>query len=151
MNSITMRVVNCIVYMKVLCFLQFCVLTNATMFRASQLVQTQFGRINGSLNTASDTVSWLGVRFGAPPIDNLRWKAPQSPSNWTGVKFCPILLHRRKYNVVHTKMKSTKKATKKNTELFWSRCATFWQHAPFLNFTVDQDRFVLNFFELIHK
>lgn len=37
---------------------------------------------------------WLGLRFGAPPIGNLRFRKPQQPANTTGIiqanKFGPV-------------------------------------------------------------
>ncbi len=51
-------------------------------------VQTKIenGVIEGLYDTKSGLQLYLGVPFAKPPIGNLRWKAPQPPDNWTGVK-----------------------------------------------------------------
>jgi len=46
-------------------------------------VQTQYGILQGS--TASGVNSFLGIRFAQPPVESLRWVAPQPPSSWSGV------------------------------------------------------------------
>ena len=30
--------------------------------------------------------TWLGIPFAKPPLGNLRWRAPQPPEPWTGVR-----------------------------------------------------------------
>ena len=30
--------------------------------------------------------AWLGVPYAAPPVDTLRWRAPQPPATWTGTR-----------------------------------------------------------------
>ena len=39
---------------------------------------------------------WRGIPFAAPPVENLRWRAPQAPASWDGTRdatqpgsFCP--------------------------------------------------------------
>lgn len=51
-------------------------------------VQTKIenGTIEGLYDTRSGLQLYLGVPFAKPPVGNLRWKAPQPPDNWTGVK-----------------------------------------------------------------
>jgi len=51
-------------------------------------VQTKIknGTIEGLYDTKSGLQLYLGVPFAKPPVGNLRWKAPQPPDNWTGVK-----------------------------------------------------------------
>lgn len=47
----------------------------------AQIVTTQFGPIQGSAN--GNVIQFLGIPFAKPPIDSLRWKAPQTPNAWT--------------------------------------------------------------------
>jgi para-nitrobenzyl esterase len=39
-----------------------------------------------------DTLAWLGIPFAKPPVGDLRWRAPQEPEAWDGIrdatKFC---------------------------------------------------------------
>jgi para-nitrobenzyl esterase len=49
-------------------------------------VKTVNGYISGS-NTG-DIFIFKGVPFAAPPVGDLRWKAPQPLQNWQGVKKC---------------------------------------------------------------
>ncbi|MCX6495578.1 MAG: carboxylesterase/lipase family protein [Actinobacteria bacterium] len=48
------------------------------------LVDTHFGTVCGSHDGA--TLRWLGIPFAADPIGKLRFRAPQPPSSWTGVR-----------------------------------------------------------------
>ncbi|MBL7857396.1 MAG: carboxylesterase family protein [Cyclobacteriaceae bacterium] len=49
-------------------------------------VKIENGTIEGLYDTKSDLQLYLGVPFAKPPVGNLRWKAPQPPDAWTGVK-----------------------------------------------------------------
>ncbi|NVO19580.1 MAG: carboxylesterase family protein [Bacteroidetes bacterium] len=58
----------------------------------AQTVNTQFGQVLGSAN--GNVYQFLGIPFAKPPVDTLRWKAPQDPDPWTGVltatSFSPV-------------------------------------------------------------
>ncbi|KAB7732431.1 carboxylesterase family protein [Rudanella paleaurantiibacter] len=46
------------------------------------------GRISGTHSTQGDVQIFRGIPFAAPPVGNLRWKAPQPVQPWTGVRRC---------------------------------------------------------------
>lgn len=48
-------------------------------------VKTANGILEG-ITEASGVVSYKGVPFAQPPVGDLRWKEPQAPKSWTGVK-----------------------------------------------------------------
>jgi para-nitrobenzyl esterase len=48
------------------------------------IVQIDSGRISGISH--SGVVSYKGIPYAAPPIGDLRWRAPQPVAVWTGVK-----------------------------------------------------------------
>ncbi|GAC1566044.1 MAG: carboxylesterase/lipase family protein [Ktedonobacteraceae bacterium] len=51
---------------------------------ATSVVETQYGKLQG---TQKDTVFvWKGIPFAQPPIGSLRFRAPQPPEAWTGVR-----------------------------------------------------------------
>lgn len=45
---------------------------------------TEFGQLEGV--TDGKTLSWRGVPFAKPPVGKLRWRAPEPPAAWTGIK-----------------------------------------------------------------
>ena len=47
-------------------------------------VKTTNGLVEGS--TEKDLRVYRGIPFAAPPVGDLRWKAPQPAQNWSGVK-----------------------------------------------------------------
>lgn len=56
------------------------------------VVKTRYGAVRG-YEDKSETWSWKAIPFAAPPIGELRWKAPRDPAPWEGVRennaFCP--------------------------------------------------------------
>ncbi len=53
------------------------------------IVSTTNGKVQGS-NSSDNTVRiFKGIPFTAPPVGDLRWKAPQAAvQNWKGIKEC---------------------------------------------------------------
>ncbi len=50
-------------------------------------VQTKYGILEGVKSNAGFAL-FRGVPFAAPPVGALRWKAPQDPTPWEGVRVC---------------------------------------------------------------
>jgi para-nitrobenzyl esterase len=48
--------------------------------------QTKFGIVEGYADGATKTWVWKSVPFAASPVGALRWKAPQDPAPWSGVR-----------------------------------------------------------------
>lgn len=49
------------------------------------IVKTKDGKVKG-LEWDEDTWAWLSIPYAKPPVGDLRWKAPQEPDKWHGVK-----------------------------------------------------------------
>ncbi|KAH8686084.1 prolyl oligopeptidase-like protein [Tricladium varicosporioides] len=61
-------------------------LAASTVSLASQQVTTSYGTVEGVISDVNSAVAvYKGIPFATPPISDLRWKAPTSPSNWTGI------------------------------------------------------------------
>ena len=57
------------------------------MMKADPLVvKTEQGKAQGKSINDGKVLAWLGLPYAAPPTGGLRWKAPQSPSRWSGLR-----------------------------------------------------------------
>jgi len=52
------------------------------------IIKVDGGAISGFPSQEGDVVAFKGIPFAAPPVGNLRWKAPQPVIPWSGVKNC---------------------------------------------------------------
>ncbi|WP_158549295.1 carboxylesterase/lipase family protein [Lysobacter silvisoli] len=48
------------------------------------VVATQSGRVQGA--SADGVLAYKGLPYAAPPVGELRWRAPRAPEPWTGVR-----------------------------------------------------------------
>ncbi len=51
-------------------------------------VQTDAGLVSGDLSGDGTVKIFMGIPFAAPPVGDLRWKAPQPAVPWEGVREC---------------------------------------------------------------
>lgn len=49
-------------------------------------VKTDKGKVEGALTTDGKVVAFRGIPYAAPPVGDLRWKAPMPAAKWSGVK-----------------------------------------------------------------
>ncbi len=51
-------------------------------------IRIESGLINGYYNEKTGVTVYKGIPFAAPPVGDLRWKVPQPPIPWKGVRQC---------------------------------------------------------------
>lgn len=75
---------------KIICLAFLCMAKISAIAQGNNAfaVQTTIanGIIEGNYDIKSGIQTYFGVPFAKPPVGNLRWKAPQPPDNWKGVK-----------------------------------------------------------------
>jgi para-nitrobenzyl esterase len=49
-------------------------------------VRIETGLVEGVPNQAGTVVAFKGIPYAAPPVGNLRWREPQPPAHWEGVR-----------------------------------------------------------------
>jgi len=64
-------------------------------------VRTDSGLVSGIAGSTSDGVRvYKGIPFAAPPVGDLRWRAPQPPAHWEGVRkadeFRPVCMQQQR-------------------------------------------------------
>jgi para-nitrobenzyl esterase len=52
----------------------------------SKAITVDGGKITGTLSSDKDIAIYKGIPYAAPPVGDLRWKAPQPVKEWSGVK-----------------------------------------------------------------
>lgn len=52
----------------------------------AQVVQTAQGKVEGQKESNSTVTVFKGIPFAAPPVGDLRWRAPQPAAAWQGVR-----------------------------------------------------------------
>ncbi len=53
-----------------------------------KIVKTDAGQISGTESSDASVHIFKGIPFAAPPVGDLRWKAPQPVKSWDGVRAC---------------------------------------------------------------
>jgi len=53
-------------------------------FAGSLTVKTEQGKVRGKTINDGKVKAFLGLPYAAPPVGDLRWKAPQPPAKWKG-------------------------------------------------------------------
>src|SRR5579864_1178612 len=69
-------------------------LTGAAWAAPNDTVKLDTGLVSGITGATPDMRIYKGIPFAAPPVGNLRWRAPQPAAHWEGVRkadqFSPI-------------------------------------------------------------
>jgi para-nitrobenzyl esterase len=73
--------------MRAALFLMMFIVLSISTFAQLSIVQTEAGKLEGYSGTNTITI-FKGIPFAAPPIGELRWKAPQPVTPWQIVKKC---------------------------------------------------------------
>jgi para-nitrobenzyl esterase len=58
--------------------------------KISDTIQIETGLISGVKSNSGDVIAFKGIPFAAPPVGELRWKAPQPAKAWQGIKKCNV-------------------------------------------------------------
>ena len=72
--------------MKIYLLFSFLCLSLATF--GQDIIATANGKIEGTQNADKTIRIFKGIPFAAPPVGNLRWKAPQPVKNWVNILKC---------------------------------------------------------------
>ncbi len=51
-------------------------------------VRVEQGELTGVFNEDQSVEVYAGIPYAAPPVGDLRWKEPQPPASWVGVRVC---------------------------------------------------------------
>jgi para-nitrobenzyl esterase len=70
----------------VLLALTIMALTSLSNAAISDPIRIEQGLLTGTNGDSADVRVYRGVPFAAPPVGDLRWKAPQPPAPWQGVR-----------------------------------------------------------------
>ena len=67
------------------CFAALVTAANADVVRAD-VVKVESGQLSGTAGNSSEIRVFKGIPYAAPPIGDLRWRAPKSPAAWQSVR-----------------------------------------------------------------
>ena len=63
---------------------------SASAHADSLTVKTEQGKVHGKTINDGKVKAYLGLPYAAPPVGNLRWKAPDPPAKWKGERGLPV-------------------------------------------------------------
>lgn len=66
----------------------FLFFSSSSFAQKLDIVKTNAGLVSGIVNNDGDIHIFKGIPFAAPPVGDLRWKAPQPVQTWNGIKKC---------------------------------------------------------------
>jgi para-nitrobenzyl esterase len=69
-----------------LAFAAFVVLLPAIHASVTGPVRTDTGLVSGTVGRSPAVRVFKGIPFAAPPVGNLRWRPPQTPAKWDGIR-----------------------------------------------------------------
>lgn len=55
---------------------------------SAEPTKTEFGPVSGADSRDAAVEVFKGIPYAAPPVGKLRWRPPQPPEEWTGVRQC---------------------------------------------------------------
>ena len=67
-------------------FLSLIVLAGTAAAAIHDPVRLDSGQVSGVPGSSPEVVVYKGIPFAAPPVGNLRWRAPQAAAHWQGVR-----------------------------------------------------------------
>ena len=82
-RRIAMQVKNTLLHLGGICSIVFILIIPGSA-RTNTTVTIDSGTIEGSVS--DDVLSFKGIPFAAPPVNQYRWRAPQPARPWTGVR-----------------------------------------------------------------
>lgn len=50
------------------------------------IAKTDYGKLKGYVDEDKEVLVWKGVPYAKPPVGDLRWKPPEDPERWHGVR-----------------------------------------------------------------
>ncbi|MFC4322583.1 carboxylesterase family protein [Litchfieldia salsa] len=59
--------------------------SNSDNYKKGIIQETKYGPVKGYENVEENTLVWKGIPYAKPPVDELRWKAPEEPAPFDGI------------------------------------------------------------------
>jgi para-nitrobenzyl esterase len=66
---------------------------SSTTIAATDPVRVEQGLLSGTIGSSPEVRVYRGIPYAAPPVGDLRWKAPQPPASWQGIRNATEMPH----------------------------------------------------------
>ena len=68
------------------CVASYCCSRLASLAGANETIQVEGGLVSGIAGKSAEIRVYKGIPYAAPPVGELRWRAPQVAARWNGVR-----------------------------------------------------------------